>query len=130
MLRLCLILPLLLSFCAKDETVSGLTTPDAVWQLSAIGGSPVAPRITIRFPEEGKIAGEAPCNSYTAAQAAPVPWIDIGPIAATRRACPGLALETRYLALLEKMEFVEILGDTMLMTAEDGTELEFRRTGS
>jgi heat shock protein HslJ len=122
-----LILCLLLAACQTDETVSGQTTAGDIWVLIRIEDVPVDPRITIQFPEEGRVAGQAPCNSYSGAQTAPLPWIDIGPLAVTRRACPHLDLETTYFQSLDKMAFVETLGDTMLMTAEDGTELEFRR---
>lgn len=126
MLRFALILPVALAACAPDETISGQTGPDEVWRLTRIGEAPVAERITIRFPEQGRATGKAPCNSYSASQTAPLPWIDLGPVAATERACPALDLETRYFELLEQMAFVEVLGDTLLMTAEDGMTLSYR----
>lgn len=126
MFRFALILLTALNACGQDETVSGQTGPDDLWRLIRIGEAPVAERITIRFPEQGRAAGEAPCNSYSSDQTAPLPWIDLGPIAATRRACPALELETRYFELLERMALVEVLGDTLLMTADDGMTLTYR----
>lgn len=126
MLRISLILLIALASCRKDETISGRTGPSDVWVLNQISEAPVAERITIRFPEQGRVTGEGPCNSYFADQSAPLPWIDLGPIGATRRACPVLALETRYFGLLEQMSLVETLGDTLLMTADDGATLTYR----
>ena len=126
-ISIALFLILILPACVQDETISGKTAPTDVWRLAAIGTAPVDAGITIRFPEQGRVAGDGPCNSYTAAQTAPLPWIDIGPVIATRRACAELTQEVRYFALLGRMAFVEVLGDTILMTAEDGTALTFRR---
>lgn len=126
MFKFALILTLALTGCLKDETISGRTAPSDVWVLSLIGEATVTERITIRFPEQGRVTGEAPCNSYFAEQSAPLPWIDLGPIGATRRACPTLELETRYFGLLERMALVETLGDTLLMTADDGMTLTYR----
>lgn len=126
MFKFALILTLALAACRPDETISGRTAPSGVWVLSLISETPVTERITIRFPEQGRVTGEAPCNSYFADQSAPLPWIDFGPIGATERACPALDLETRYFGLLERMALVEVLGDTLLMTADDGTTLTYR----
>ena len=126
MFKFTLILTLALTGCLKDETISGRTAPSDVWVLSLIGEAAVTERITIRFPEQGRVTGEVPCNSYFAEQSAPLPWIDLGPIGATRRACPALELETRYFGLLERMALVETLGDALLMTADDGMTLTFR----
>lgn len=126
MFKLALILALALAGCLKDETISGRTAPSDVWVLNLIGQTPVTERITIRFPEQGRVTGDAPCNSYFAEQSAPMPWIDLGPIGATRSACPALNLETRYFGLLEQMALVEVLGNTLLMTAEDGMTLTYR----
>jgi heat shock protein HslJ len=123
-----LVICLIISSCQKDETVSGQTQTDDIWILSRIGDLPITTRITIRFPEQGRVAGQAPCNSYSGSQTAPLPWISFGPMAVTRRACPNLELESRYFKALTNMAFVETLGDKMLMSAKDGTEMEFRRT--
>lgn len=126
MFRFTLILLFALSACRTDETISGRTGPSDIWVLSHIGDTPVTERITIRFPEQGRVTGEAPCNSYFADQFAPLPWIDLGPVGATRRACPALDLETRYFGLLDRMALVETLGETLLMTADDGMTLTYR----
>ena len=50
-------------------------------ELAELDGAPFDATATIRFPEEGRIAGEGPCNLYSAAQGAPYPWFAPGPIA-------------------------------------------------
>jgi heat shock protein HslJ len=129
MIRLCLIFLLFLTACQKDETVAGQTSPDTVWVLNRIDDAPMDLRFTIQFQADGHITGQAPCNSYTGTQTAPLPWISFGPIAATRRACPDLWLEAEYFEALGKMAFVEVLGDRMLMTSEEGITMEFKWDG-
>ena len=126
MFRIALTLLIALAGCLKDETISGRAGPSDVWVLTGIGDAPVAERITIRFPEQGRVTGQGPCNGYFATQSAPLPWIAFGPISATERACPALDLESRYFGLLERMALAETLGDTLLMTADDGMTLTYR----
>ena len=114
--------------CQKDETISGQTLPSDTWVLAQMKGETITTPITLTFPEKGKIAGQAPCNRYFAAQNAPLPWFEVGAIGATKRACPKLKLETTYFQTLTKMTLIERTGDTLLLSS-DGTEtLEFIRT--
>lgn len=80
---------LALSACRGDETVSGYGAADRVWVLESVDGMPFAARAELEFPEQGKIAGQAPCNRFFADQSAPYPWFKPGPIGATRMACPS-----------------------------------------
>lgn len=125
MLRISLILLSILTSCFKDETVSGQTDNDVVWLLSTINEAPVAARITITFPEQGKIAGQAPCNAYFGDQTAPLPWFDVKGIGATRMACPELELESQYFELLQNMTTAEITGDTLVLRNDAGKSLMF-----
>ena len=123
-----LCLPLVLA-CQKDETISGFTDPATLWTLVEMNGLPVRETITLSFPEQGKIAGRAPCNRYFASQGAPYPWLDIGPIGSTRRACAALELETRYLSLLGAMTLVEVSGPVLILSDEEGPKLVFNSSG-
>lgn len=98
------------------------------WQLAEIGGVPFRGVATLTFPEEGRLAGEAPCNSYFADQAGDYPAFAPGPIGATRRACPGLPLELAYLAALERMTGAEIneAGDRLTLSGPQGISMVFR----
>lgn len=122
---LSLILAFALTFCQKDETISGLTTDTEIWQLTQMNGAAITTPITLTFPEVGKIAGAGPCNHYFADQTAPLPWFEAKTIGATRMACPDLMLEGAYFKALSSMTLIERKGDTLLLNNEDGGALEF-----
>lgn len=79
----------------------------------------------LSFPEEGQISGQAPCNSFSASQSAPYPWLDIGPILSTKRACPDLNFEVDTLQLLARMTLVEVSGDTLILSNDAEESLLF-----
>lgn len=127
-MRLSLILPLMLplSACSADETLRAYGAADKVWHLSELSGAAFTGQTTITFPEPGQIAGSAPCNRYVATQDAPYPWFKAGPIGATRRSCPDLTAETAYFAALAAATLSEVLGDTLILSDEDGPLLVFK----
>ncbi|MBT8425200.1 MAG: META domain-containing protein [Silicimonas sp.] len=110
----------------SDETISGYADPDATYVLSELGGAAFPARATIAFPAKGKVTGSAPCNTFNATQSVPYPWVDIGPVAATRRACPDLDAERRFFEALETMVFAEVQGPVLILSSEDGVEMVFR----
>ncbi|WP_297773196.1 META domain-containing protein [uncultured Roseovarius sp.] len=110
----------------KDETVSGHGGATATWTLQSIDGTPFTARATLSFPKEGTLVGEAPCNRYSGAQTLPYPWFRAEALVATKRACPDLEAETRYLRALAEMTLVEVAGDTLLLTNDAGREMVFR----
>lgn len=119
--------PVLLALwsCGADETVSGHAA--GAWRLTALDGAPVEARMVLRFPAPGRVAGDAPCNAFSGAQRAPYPWIDVGPLAVTRRACPALAAEGAMLAALEAMTLAEVAGDVLILANDAGREMVFAR---
>jgi heat shock protein HslJ len=112
--------------CGKDETVGGYGAADQVWQLTELDDTAFAAQATVTFPESGKIAGQAPCNSYSGKMDAPYPWFETGPMAVTRRACPDLAEEATFLTALGEMSQSEVSGDTMILTNDAGREMLFK----
>jgi len=122
-------LSLLVSACQKDETVAGYGAADRLWVLQELDGAAFPARATLTFPERGKIAGQAPCNSYRASMESPYPWFRAGPIAATRRACPELDAERRFLESLAAMTQSEVLGGTLILSDETGREMVFKAGG-
>lgn len=117
MLRLPLLFLLFLGLCDRpDETLSGYGAEQATWVLISIDGAPYPARATLTFPEEGKIAGNAPCNSYFGAQSAPYPWFEAPNIASTKRACPDLAAETEYFKALSQMTISEVSETTLILS--------------
>ena len=113
--------------CAGDETISGYADTTATYALSDIAGTAFIARAAIRFPTEGRIEGQGPCNAFSAAQTVPYPWFDAGAIMATRRACPDLPAETEFFAALSEMTLAEVQGDVLILSNEDGREMTFRR---
>jgi heat shock protein HslJ len=116
---------LVLTACQSDETVSGYGGADRVWVLTSLNDAAFSARATLTFPEEGKIAGEAPCNSYFGAQTAPYPWFKAESIGATRRACPELDAESKYLEALSQATISEISGEILILSNDDGLSMLF-----
>lgn len=128
MIRAALVLPLLagLLHCTGDETLSGYGAQGVTWRLQEMDGAPYPAKATLTFPEEGRIAGEAPCNSFSGAQTVPYPWFRAEQVAATRRACPELEAEAAFFRALSEMTLAEVAGDTLILKTEDGREMVFR----
>lgn len=116
-----------LSGCLGDETVSGYADREAIYRLEEIGGEVFSGRATITFPEPGQVRGDAPCNAWSASQSAPYPWLELGPIAATKRACPDLPLEAGFFEALAQMSLVEVQGDVVILSGDAGVTMVFRR---
>lgn len=130
MLRLVFVLPLLALFqCDRDETVAAYGASDRVWSLQEIDDQTFGAPVTLRIAPEGQIAGEAPCNSYTAKLNAPYPWFEVTDLAATRKACPQLEAEGTYFAALMAMTQSEVSGDVLILRNEDGHEMVFKAAG-
>ena len=125
MIRLSLLASFLSFLGCTDETVSGYADPAATYRLVEIDGESFEPRATITFPEEGRISGEAPCNSWSANQSVPYPWFEVGPIAATKRACDDLQAERLFFATLSEMTLVEVQGPVLILSDDDGREMVF-----
>ncbi len=127
MIRLTLMLPMLALFqCDRDETVAAYGAADQTWKLQEIDGQAFAASALIRFPEAGRIEGNAPCNSYQGQLDAPYPWFEITDLTATRAACAGLEAEGLYFAALLAMTQSEISGDVMILRNDAGNEMVFK----
>lgn len=129
MIRISLIALSILTTCNKDETVSGQSDSETIWQLTAMNEAPVDVNVnvTITFPEEGKIAGQAPCNRYFGSQTAPLPWFEVKGMGSTKMACQHMELEGQYFALLQKMTTAEITGDTLVLRNDTGDTLVYKK---
>ncbi|MGR3491685.1 MAG: META domain-containing protein [Shimia sp.] len=117
MIRLVLVLPLLAG-CPQDETLTAYVD-HSNWISSA------PPGLTLNLSERGTITGTGPCNTFSAEITAPYPWLALGPIRTTRRACPNLDQERRALETLSRARFAEAAGPVLILTTDNGTELIF-----
>lgn len=115
----------MLGACQGDETVRAYGGADRVWVLTELDGRPFPGRATLTFPDIGQVAGDAPCNRYSASMTVPYPWFETGPIAVTRRTCPDLAAETAFLEALSATTLSEVAGDTLILSNTDGLSLVF-----
>ncbi|WP_425039409.1 META domain-containing protein [Primorskyibacter sp. S187A] len=119
-------LTLALGACRADESVAAYGAGETLWQLVRIDGAPFEAHATMRFGESGAVFGQAPCNSFSARQSAPYPWFELGPIRATKRACPDLEAEARFFASLGEMTLSEVSGTVLVLSNDAGRSMEFR----
>jgi heat shock protein HslJ len=126
-MRVLLLIPALaiLGYC-KDETVTGHGGAEVIWHLATIDDVPFNAGARLWFPEEGTIAGETPCNRFTARQTAPYPWFHAEAITVGDGACPELEAEAQFLGALDDMTLVEVIGPVMILSTETGREMVFR----
>jgi len=88
-------------------------------------GQALPARATHLFPEEGRSAGEAPCNRYFGTLTDPYPWFKPTGIGATKRACPDLAAEDAFFNALNAMTLAEVAGQTLILSTPEGREMVF-----
>lgn len=112
--------------CARDETLSAYGAADRTWVLVEIDGQQFSSRATVNFSSAGHIEGEGPCNAFSGRQTAPYPWFEVRELAVTRRACPALNAETKFLRALQNMTLAEVLGDTLILSNDQSSQMIFR----
>ncbi len=111
-----------------DESLSAYGAGDRLWVLQQLDGNTFDARAEITFDSGGEVSGIAPCNLYHGRQVAPYPWIQIEALAVTRRACPQLREEARYLQALQEMAEAEVAGEVLILRNQAGREMLFRAT--
>lgn len=116
-----------LSACVPfGETLASYGASGETWVLQEIDGAPFPATATLVFGFGGTISGEAPCNSYRGKNKTPYPWFDVEELAATRKVCPDLLAETKYLDTLPQMTESEVLGDIMILRNGSSQEMLFK----
>lgn len=120
-----LVLLAVLAGCQGDESISAYATVNGDYAIVSLDGAPFE-GATINVSEAGKVTGKAHCNTYFADQTAVYPWFELGPIGATRMACPNLASEAQFLAALREMTLVEALDRTLILSNTAGHEMVFQ----
>ncbi len=122
------ILPIALVACTPySETVGAAVPLGTVWRLETVNDAAASAGMTMLFLASGGVRGSLPCNSYTARQSAPLPWFEIQDISLTRRSCPDIGLEAKYVTLLKSMDHAEIAGEGLLLTNPKEESLFFRK---
>lgn len=116
---------LALAACAADPPAPApAPLAGSVWLLDSLRGAPVTTPVSLNFTDQ-RVEGVAPCNRYFGAyaRAATGDGLSIGPVAATRRACPDLALEDAFLGALTDAAALRIAGATLILLDEDSNEI-------
>lgn len=98
---------------------------DTSWTLSETDGAPVTATATLTFPEPGKIAGKAPCNTFRGSLDGTPQAFTIGPLAMTQMACPDLDAETAFTTSLSSMTQADITPDSVTLSNADGGQMVF-----
>jgi heat shock protein HslJ len=104
------------------------------WRAEAIGDEAARgdPASTLAFASEGRVAGSGGCNRITGPVSLHGDAITLGPLAATRRACPPETMqqEQRFLTALAAARRVAHDEDVLRLLDADGRELvRMRRIG-
>ncbi len=101
------------------------------WAVVELAGDvAVAPSPTLRFGDDGRLAGRASCNAYGATYALTGETLAIGRGMTTRMACPPpqMAQERRFLELLESVRRFDLADDGSLRLGNDaGWAIRARR---
>ena len=122
-MRLILTLVLVsLSACAAPVTPSDQRS----FALAYLDDEPFAPRATIRFVGPDRIAGQAPCNSYSANLTASLPAFATDGITSTEMACDALAAEGIFFAALAQMTSADLSGDGLILSNDAGRRMVFQ----
>lgn len=120
-----------LAACQTDDSIAGPSRPSpgpTEWHLQSIDGQPFAARASLTFGQDGAIIGKAPCNSYSVRNTVDLPGLSLGPIRSTRRACPDLADEQKYIESLRSMTKADRRGNVLILSNASGREMVFAAT--
>jgi heat shock protein HslJ/membrane-bound inhibitor of C-type lysozyme len=118
-----------LSGCGGDTSALLQGEPWAVQEIDGI--TLVArSRASLTFGGDGRVAGSASCNSYTAPYTLTGETLSIGAAAVTRKACPPplMKQEAAFLAVLAAVQRIEVTADgTLVLRAASGQRVTARR---
>lgn len=97
------------------------------WRPVSIGYEPVDANTTLnlRFEDDGKVSGNGGCNRFFASYEITESGIGIGPVGATRMACPEpqMSLEQRLFEVLDKTVAMEIRESRLHLLDSSGASL-------
>jgi heat shock protein HslJ len=113
---------------APPDTIAaerGWLLPGSQWRLTSLDGAPFEAPLVAELTVDGRVVGEGPCNRFSANYSGRLPDLTFEPVAATRRACPDLPLETAAFAALGRVDTAALTGGRLILTGADGTALAF-----
>lgn len=96
------------------------------WQVEDIAGGGIIDNsnLTLAFGEDGRLAGSAGCNNYSAAYAVTDDTLSVGPVVATRKLCPEalMSQEARFLGVLGDVARYETDATAALLLYTDASD--------
>lgn len=95
-----------------------------VYTLVAVKGAQASYRAQISF-EGGRVAGQAPCNRFFADLTYSADGFVIGPVGATRMACPDLPAEVAFFELLGQVTQADRRKGEITLLGPEGALLHF-----
>lgn len=99
-------------------------SPKGSWGAVEVGGTPADPGVssTLEIAADGAVSGSGGCNRYRGRAEIGQGSIAFSPLAATRMACPGPAMEQeqRLFAALGAARRFRVEGATLVLIGEDG----------
>jgi len=117
--RLAILAALLLCGAGPGQTAgSGLHLRGAAWGMA---GDPEASARSIQFIGGGRVTGFGGCNLFSGSYTAYQTTLVIGPLVATRRACPEdvMARETAFFQALENTRSAEGTAEQLVLLGGD-----------
>lgn len=96
-----------------------------VWQLRAIDGASYDAVAIMHLNTDGRISGRAPCNSFGGAVETNGAQFRVGPIRATRMACPDLRAEQAFFSALAEMTTLRTDGSALTLSNDAGRSMVF-----
>ena len=110
----------------------GVDLAGSEWRPSFMSAAELPAGVTMQvtFGPDGKISGNGGCNRFFGGYIVSGSHIKIGPLASTRKGCPGLIrVETAFFATLEAARSFEQTDTTLILFDAAGTKLaQFIRT--
>lgn len=123
------IILLILTGCSTAEKINevkSLPLMQTRWEIQSINSVKIdSSRIYLLFEDDGKLRGNAGCNSLGGKYEASAGNIILTNIITTKMACPDLDKENLFLRAIQKSETYKILGSTLTISGADNTKIIF-----
>ncbi|QRF65495.1 META domain-containing protein [Ponticoccus alexandrii] len=104
---------------AEPEAIPGL------WQIETLDGEAFAARAMVDMSEPGRISGKAPCNGFSGSREGTLAAFELGPLMATKMACPDLSDESRFFEQLGAMTSAVEEGGKLVLSDGAGGGMVF-----
>jgi heat shock protein HslJ len=104
----------------------GVDLAGSEWRPSFMSRAelPAGVKIEVEFGPDGRITGSGGCNRFLGGYTVSGNHIKIGPLASTRKGCPGLIkLEATFFATLQAADSFEQTDTTLILFDASGAKL-------